>query len=108
MNNSQIPGSVKQGLDEMRREKQEARKKIEVEAAERFAEVERKIGERAVRNHLNQQARDDDCIRPDKEWEQNVSALAKKIMKVVEGMAATDAIAAMAIVLKHIAKQTHD
>jgi hypothetical protein len=49
----------------------------------------------------------DDYIRPAKEWEQDVSELAKKIMKVVQGHVATDAIGAMAVVIKHIAKN-HD
>jgi hypothetical protein len=50
----------------------------------------------------------DDCTRPAKEWEQDTRRLAKKIMKVVEGYAATDAIGAMAVVLKHIASEAHD
>jgi hypothetical protein len=49
-----------------------------------------------------------DYIRPAKEWEQDISALTKKITKVVQGYAATDAIGAMAAVVKHIASEARD
>jgi hypothetical protein len=49
-----------------------------------------------------------DTTRPDDEWEQDVKALANKVMKVVAGYAASDAIAAMAVVTKHILDRQHD
>jgi hypothetical protein len=42
------------------------------------------------------------------EWDEDVKQLAQKIMKVIAGYAATDAIAAMAVVIKHVAEQAHD
>jgi|EndMetStandDraft_8_1072994.scaffolds.fasta_scaffold1284927_2 Holliday junction resolvasome RuvABC endonuclease subunit len=46
--------------------------------------------------------------RPDKEWEKDVASLAKKVLKVVTGYTGADAVAAIAIVLKHIAEKNRD
>jgi hypothetical protein len=42
-------------------------------------------------------------VTPRKEWEEDVASLAKKVLKVVTGYTAVDAIAAMAIATKRIA-----
>jgi len=53
-------------------------------------------------------ATEDEDIRPPEEWEATITHLKKRIMKVVTGYAATDAIAAMADVLRHIATIERD
>jgi hypothetical protein len=50
---------------------------------------------------------DDNDVRPHEEWEADVKHLANKVLKVVEGYVAEDAIAAMALVTKHILDQKH-
>jgi hypothetical protein len=50
----------------------------------------------------------EDDIQPLEEWEQDITLLARKIMKVVTGYARTDVIGATAIVLKHIASTARD
>jgi hypothetical protein len=50
----------------------------------------------------------DDYGRPAEEWERDIRKLANRILKVVAGYAATDAIGAMAAVLTHIASKAHD
>jgi hypothetical protein len=52
--------------------------------------------------------REDEGTRPHDEWEQDVKALANKVMKVVAGYAASDAIAAMAVATKHILDKRRD
>jgi hypothetical protein len=50
----------------------------------------------------------DDLPREQDEWEQDIAKLAQKILKVIEGYTAADAIGAMAIVLKHVASKHRD
>jgi hypothetical protein len=46
--------------------------------------------------------------RPKAEWDADVKQLANKILPVVVGYVATEAIAALALVIRHIADEQRD